>query len=85
MPEISRFLGIVIHIFYKDHTPAHFHAQYGEFNITVELETGTVNGHFPRRALDAVLDWYHIHKEELLEDWRLALERKPLKKIEPLE
>jgi len=85
MPEISRFLGIVIHIFYKDHGPPHFHAQYGEFRITVEMETGKVNGQFPKRALDAVLEWRHIHQEELLEDWRLALDRKPLKKIEPLE
>lgn len=56
MPEISRFLGIVIAMFHRDHNPAHFHAYYGEFMITVEIETGTVSGKFPRRALTHVLE-----------------------------
>ncbi|GMT48830.1 MAG: hypothetical protein IEMM0008_0369 [bacterium] len=85
MPEISRFLGITIYIYYREHTPAHFHAEYGEYTIVVEIETGVVEGKFPRRALNAVLDWYVIHKAELLKDWQLALEKKPLDKIEPLE
>jgi hypothetical protein len=85
MPELSRFLGIVIAMYYRDHGPAHFHAYYGEFEITVEIETGVVNGHFPKRALSHVLDWRGLHRDELLEDWRLASQRQPLKKIEPLE
>ena len=51
MPEISRFLGIVIAMFYRDHTPPHFHARYGDYEITVEVESGIVNGTFPPRAL----------------------------------
>lgn len=85
MPELSRFLGIVIAMYYREHGPAHFHAYYGEFQITVEIETGVVNGRFPKRALAHVLDWRQLHKDELLEDWRLASQRRPLKKIEPLE
>ncbi len=85
MPEISRFLGIVIAIFYKDHSPPHFHATYGEFEITVEIESGVVEGQFPRRALGHVLEWYSEHKSELLDNWNLALQKKPLKKIAPLE
>lgn len=85
MPEISRFLGIVIAMFYRDHGPAHFHAFYGDFEITVQIETGEVDGHFPRRALSHVRDWCEMHKAELLDDWRLAGLRQPLKKIEPLE
>ncbi len=85
MPEISRFLGITIYMYYREHAPAHFHAEYGEYTIVVEIETGVVEGKFPRRALNAVLDWYVIHKTELLKDWQLALEKKPLDKIEPLE
>jgi hypothetical protein len=65
--------------------PAHFHAEYGEYTITVEIETGVVQGKFPRRALGAVLDWYVLHKDELIEDWELAKKKKPLNKIEPLE
>jgi hypothetical protein len=57
MPEISRFLGIVIRMFYRDHAPAHFHAEYGDYEITVAIETGVVEGRFPRRALKAVLEW----------------------------
>ena len=85
MPEISRFLGIVISIYYNEHNPPHFHAEYGKFQITVEIESGIVNGKFPRRALNAVLEWYVLHKEELMQDWELSLKGKPLNKIKPLE
>ena len=85
MPEISRFLGIVISIYYNEHNPPHFHAEYGEFQITVEIESGIVNGKFPRRALSAVLEWLVLHKEELMQDWELSLKGKPLNKIKPLE
>jgi len=85
MPEISRFLGIVIVMYYRDHPPAHFHARYGRYEITVEIETGIVHGDFPRRALRHVLDWYELHQDELLDDWNLAQQRQPLRPIEPLE
>ncbi|MBI5217209.1 MAG: DUF4160 domain-containing protein [Ignavibacteriae bacterium] len=85
MPEISRFLGIVIAIYYREHGKPHFHAEYGDYRITVEIETGTVNGYFPPRALRHVLEWCELHKQELLDDWNLAIQRKPLKKITPLE
>ena len=52
MPEISRFLGIIIAMFYKDHAPPHFHAIYGEYEITVEIDSGVINGRFPKRAPD---------------------------------
>ena len=82
MPELSRFLGIVIYMNYREHPPAHFHADYGEYEITV---TGVVTGKFPRRALNAVLEWYSLHKEELAEDWERAIRKLPLKPIDPLE
>ena len=85
MPEISRFLGIVIAMFYREHAPAHFHADYGEYGITVEIETGVVQGKFPRRALRHVLEWYELHKEELRDNWERALRRESLSKIDPLE
>jgi hypothetical protein len=85
MPEISRFLGIIIAIFYQDHVPPHFHAKYGEFEITVGIESGVISGQFPRRALAHVLEWHALHKNELLDNWKLAEERKPLKQISPLE
>ncbi|MEW5980271.1 MAG: DUF4160 domain-containing protein [Acidobacteriota bacterium] len=85
MPEISRFLGIIIALFYQDHVPPHFHAKYGDFEITVTIEGGVVTGQFPRRALAHVLEWHALHQNELLENWKLAQERKPLKPIAPLE
>ena len=85
MPEISRFLGIVIAMYYRDHPRAHFHAVYGEYEITVEIETGIVQGRFPRRALGLVLEWCASHRDELLADWYLARERKPLRAVAPLE
>ena len=85
MPEISRFLGIVIAMFYRDHEPAHFHAFYGEFEVRVEIETGVLSGQFPRRALAHVLEGCELHKQELQANWKLTRERKPLKSIPPLE
>ncbi|RIK85918.1 MAG: transcriptional regulator [Planctomycetota bacterium] len=85
MPEISRFLGIVIRMYYRDHAPPHFHAEYGDNEITVELESGIVEGRFPRRALSAVFDWYELHREALQENWNLARAEQPLNPIEPLE
>ena len=85
MPEISRFLGIIIYMVYNDHLPAHYHARYGDYKITVEIETGIIEGKFPRRALNAVLEWFELHKMELLENWELALIHDSLKKIPPLE
>jgi hypothetical protein len=69
----------------REHTPPHFHAEYGEYEITVDIETGVVNGRFPRRALSAVLDWYTLHQSELMANWEAAMNRTPLSKIKPLE
>ena len=85
MPEVSRFLGIVIGMFHREHGPPHFHAVYGEYRVTVEIETGAVTGRFPRRALGLLLEWASLHRQELLEDWQLARQRQPLKRIAPLE
>lgn len=85
MPEISRFLGIVVRMYYRDHAPPHFHARYGEHSIVVELDTWTVQGHFPSRALGHLLEWAQLHRQELREDWELARVRSPLRPIAPLE
>ncbi len=85
MPEISRFFGISIMMFWHEHNPPHFHAKYGEYEIIVNINNQIVEGKFPRRALNLVLDWLELHKQELLEDWRLAEKGLPLTSIEPLE
>jgi hypothetical protein len=85
LPEISRFLGIVIAMLHREHGPAHFHARYGEQEITVELESGIVTGRMSKRALRLVLEWYELHREELRDDWQRSLRKEPLLPIPPLE
>ncbi len=85
MPEISRFLGIVISMYYDEHNPPHFHAEYGDYEIIVQIESGITKGKFPPRALKATLEWHKINKEALMQDWHLASKKKSLKKIKPLE
>lgn len=85
MPEISRFLGISIRMYYRDHAPAHFHAAYREYEITVDIDSGLVVGSFPRRALTAVLEWYTLHHAELAHNWELVRQEQPLNPIQPLE
>ena len=72
-------------MFYNDHGPAHFHALYGEFQATIEIESLSVlEGRLPRRALELVLDWAELHQGELRENWNLARERQDLNKVSPL-
>ena len=72
-------------MYYNDHAPPHFHARYGEYEITVEISTGVVTGKFPKRALRHVMEWYELHKRELMEDWELCCKRETPRPIEPLE
>ena len=85
MPEISQFLGIVIQMYYSEHGRPHFHAKYGSYRITVEIDSGLIQGSFPRRALSAVMDWYVAHIDELRDNWNRARSDQPLTWIEPLE
>jgi hypothetical protein len=85
MPIISRFLGIVITMYWQDHAPPHFHAKYGEYKITVDIQTGVVEGKFPKRALKHVLEWYELHQEELLNAWTLCQQNENPETIKPLE
>jgi hypothetical protein len=85
MPEISRFFGIVIAMYYDDHPPPHFHAIYGSEKAEIGIDPISVlKGNLPPRALAIVTEWAALHQAELLEDWGLrAMGQKP-NKIEPL-
>jgi hypothetical protein len=86
MPELSRFFGIIIRMFYSDHEPAHFHAIYGEYEALIEIDTLAVfRGSLPRRAVALVLEWAALHRNELRDDWRRARAGEMLKEIEPLD
>jgi hypothetical protein len=85
MPEISRFYGIVVAIFFSEHGRPHFHAIYGEHRISVEIESGQVRGDLPIRPRRLVLEWTRLHRQELLDNWERARQHEPLKPIAPLE
>lgn len=85
MPELSRFLGIVVAIYYRDHAPPHFHAVYREHEAIIDIRTGAVTGHLPRRALSHVEEWRQKHELELLAAWEQVQAGVPPGKIEPLE
>lgn len=86
MPTISAFYGILIQMFWADHAPPHFHALYGEYEALIDIRTLEVmRGKLPRRALTLVLEWASIHREELMEDWKLCESLRQPKKIDPLD
>lgn len=86
MPEVSRFFGIIVTVYYNDHPPPHFHAKYGGDEATILIETGKISGgRLSKRAMRLVEEWRALHENELMENWNLARARHPLNKIEPLE
>ena len=86
MPEISRFYGIIITMYYDDHNPPHFHARYGDESVVVSIGALSIlEGQMSPRALGLIIEWAAQHKEELMEDWDLAKKNQPPKKIAPLK
>ena len=85
MPIISQLYGIAIYIFWREHAPAHFHARYGDDEVIVEIESGLVTGNMSSRALALVQEWRQLHQNELRKEWELAVNRKQLFPIKPLE
>jgi hypothetical protein len=85
MPELCRFYGIIIRMFWSDHPPPHFHAIYGEHEAIVEIATSEIiGGSLPLGARSLVSQWVNLHRGELLERWELARQFRPFDKIDPL-
>jgi hypothetical protein len=85
MPELSRFLGIIIAMYFKDHNPPHFHVLYNEYDAEIEIQNLTVlEGKLPPRVLGLVMEWAELHKEELMNDWNLLQAGEKYNKIQPL-
>lgn len=85
MPEISRFYGIVIKMFFDDHHPPHFHALYGSHEALIAINTlAVIAGHLPPRAMGLVIEWASLHQDALHADWERAKALEPLDKIDPL-
>ena len=88
MPEISRFYGIAVRMFYEAgrHHQPHFHALYGEYLASFAIDPpALLAGTMPRRQMHLILAWIELHQEELMADWELAREQRPLNRIEGLE
>jgi Domain of unknown function (DUF4160) len=86
MPEISRFYGIVIKMFFRDHNPPHFHAEYGDDEALIDIRTlDVIEGELPKRARILVSEWALDHKDELLENWNNARKPQELIPIKPLD
>jgi len=85
MPEISRFLGIVIRMYFKDHNPPHFHVSYEKYEATIDIKNlGIISGSLPPKVLALVVEWASFHAEELLDNWSKTKDLKSPNKIEHL-
>ena len=84
MPEISRFYGIIITMYFPDHNPPHFHVKYNEFHATIDIGTGKKTGNLPDRAAKLVNEWLELHKSDLMDNWRKMEKGEPMLTIKPL-
>lgn len=86
MPEISRFFGIVIRMYFDDHPPPHFHAIYGKHEAQIGINPiDVLRGSMPRRAESMVIEWSATHQQELMQNWNRLQNDQPAQRIEPLE
>ncbi|MCR4821614.1 MAG: DUF4160 domain-containing protein [Treponema sp.] len=85
MPELSRFMGISIYMYFDDHNPPHFHAFYGEYESIFMLNPiEHRKGNLPARIIGLVIEWAELHKIELADNWKSLAETGEYKKITPL-
>lgn len=84
MPQLSRFYGIVILMFFNDHAPPHFHARYAGRKGRFALDGTKIDGDLPRRAENLIADWVALHGDELADCWERAVRNEPTGSIEPL-
>lgn len=85
MPEICRFYGIVIKMYFADHAPPHFHAEYAEHEARIAIDSlAVISGKLPPRAIGLVAEWAAIHQTELHGLWEKARKQQPLNRLEPL-
>jgi uncharacterized protein DUF4160 len=85
VPEICRFYGIVIKMYFDDHNPPHFHAEYGSAEAVLEINTlAIIAGQIPPRALGLIAEWASLHRDELRVCWQRAKNLEPPGRIDPL-
>lgn len=85
VPRISSFYGIVITMYFYDHEPPHFHAQYAEHHAAIAIgDHGLLVGDLPSRALKLVSERASLHHDELQDDWQRARDGALPEPIDPL-
>ena len=89
MPTISMFYGILIQMYFYDdkkHRGPHIHAEFGEYQVTLSIPDGAIlGGSLPPAKMKLVQAWIEIHREDLLANWKLAVNGEPVFKIDPLK
>jgi hypothetical protein len=85
MPLITMFYGIIITMYWADHMPPHFHAEFGEYEASFDLDGNIIDGEFPNNKRKLVEAWAGLHKDELAADWKLAKKKVPVMPIDPLK
>ena len=86
MPEICRFFGIIVFMYFDEHNPPHFHVRYGEYRAAISInDLRLIGGELPKRALVLVLEWANEHRNELLKNWETLRATGQFDKIQPLE
>ncbi len=86
MPFISEFFGIKIYMYWDEHAPPHFHAEYANMKALISIRDAVVmKGMIPSRQLKLVLAWCELHEQELLKNWDVAQAHGELFKIDPIK
>lgn len=86
MPRISYFYGIIIKMYFGDHNPPHFHAEYAEYSAKIGIKDFALQeGYLPAKAMTLVIEWAMLHQEGFLLNWKLMISEKPMNPIEPLK
>jgi len=85
MPELSRFLGMVISIYFDDHNPPHFHVEYNDNEALIAIsDLSVLKGNLPPRVMGLAMEWARLHQTELLENWNMVKDSGKYYKIDPL-
>ena len=86
MPILSMFFGIIIRMYNNgEHNPPHFHAEYQGYKASFNMDGEIVNGEMPKKQVKLIAAWVELHKDELLANWKLAIDEQPLYRIDPLK
>ena len=85
MPEICRFFGIIISLYWRDHNPPHIHFSYGNYECSISVIDRVVDGQAPAKVIAKVNEWIDLHEQEILTLWEKAQRGEPLNRIDPLK